>query len=66
LDQAEKFNSDIGIDAIILTKMTPTPRGSGSVDIPYYKQAVIYVGMGQKYEDLKKFDREWFVSQIVD
>jgi fused signal recognition particle receptor len=67
LDQAEKFNSDIGIDAIILTKMDADAKGGAALSISHVtNKPVIYVGMGQKYEDLKKFDREWFVSQIVD
>lgn len=67
LDQAEKFNNEIGIDAIILTKMDADAKGGAALSISHVtKKPVIYVGIGQKYEDLKKFDREWFVSQIVD
>lgn len=67
LDQAERFNREIGIDAIILTKMDADAKGGAALSISHVtNKPVIYVGMGQKYEDLKKFDREWFVSQIVD
>jgi fused signal recognition particle receptor len=67
LEQAEKFNSEIGIDAIILTKMDADAKGGAALSISHVtNKPVIYVGVGQKYSDLKKFDREWFVSQMVD
>jgi len=61
LDQAEKFNKEIGIDAIILTKMDADAKGGAALSISHVtNKPVIYVGVGQKYDDLKKFDREWF------
>lgn len=67
VEQAEKFNSEIGIDAVILTKMDADAKGGSALSISHVtKRPVIYVGMGQKYTDLKRFNREWFVSQIVD
>jgi len=26
---------------------------------------VVYVGVGQKYEDLKRFDPEWFAERLI-
>lgn len=67
IEQAERFNKEIGIDAVILTKMDADAKGGAALSISHVtKRPVIYVGMGQSYADLKKFDREWFVSQIVD
>ena len=67
IEQAEKFNKEIGIDAVILTKMDADAKGGSALSISHVtKRPVIYVGVGQKYTDLKKFDREWFVSQIMD
>ena len=67
VDQAEKFNQEIGIDAVILTKMDADAKGGSAISISHVtKRPVIYVGVGQAYKDLKKFDREWFVSQIID
>lgn len=66
LEQAEKFNSEIGIDAVILTKMDADTRGGSALSISHVtRKPILFVGVGQRYEDLKKFDRKWFVSQIV-
>jgi fused signal recognition particle receptor len=67
LEQAETFNNEIGIDAVILTKMDADAKGGSALSISHItKRPVIYVGMGQTYKDLKKFDREWFINQIID
>jgi len=66
VEQARTFNQQIGIDAVILTKMDADAKGGSALAITHEtKKPVIYVGMGQKYEDLKSFDRQWFVEQLI-
>lgn len=66
VDQAEKFNKEIGIDAIILTKMDADAKGGSALSIANVtKRPILFIGTGQRYEDLKIFDREWFVEQIL-
>lgn len=66
LEQAEKFNCEIGIDAVILTKMDADSKGGSALSISHVtKRPILFIGMGQTYDDLKRFDRKWFVSQIV-
>jgi fused signal recognition particle receptor len=66
IEQAEKFNTEIGIDAVILTKMDADTKGGSALSISHVtKRPILFIGMGQKYDDLKRFDKKWFVGQIV-
>jgi fused signal recognition particle receptor len=66
IEQAEKFNTEIGIDAVILTKMDADTKGGSALSISHVtKRPILFIGMGQKYDDLKIFDKKWFVGQIV-
>jgi fused signal recognition particle receptor len=66
VEQARTFNNQIGIDAVILTKMDADAKGGSALAITHEtKKPIIYVGIGQKYDDLKPFDRQWFVEQLV-
>ncbi len=66
VDQAEKFNKEIGIDAVILTKMDSDAKGGCALSITdITKKPIILMGTGQGYDDLKEFNREWFVDRIL-
>lgn len=66
LNQAKEFNRNIGIDANILTKLDADSKGGSALSISYEtRKPIIFVGMGQKYEDLKPFDPEIFISSIL-
>jgi fused signal recognition particle receptor len=67
LSQAQKFHEAIEIDGAILTKVDADPSGGAALSITLVTgRPVVYIGIGQKYEDLKKFDSEWFAKRIVD
>jgi fused signal recognition particle receptor len=66
LEQARTFNKEVGIDAVILTKMDADAKGGSALSITYeIKKPIILVGAGQKYENLKEFDKQWFVNSIL-
>ena len=66
LNQAKEFNRNVGIDANILTKLDADSKGGSALSISFEtRKPIIFVGMGQKYEDLKPFDREFFISSIL-
>lgn len=66
IDQAEKFNKEIGIDAIILTKMDSDAKGGCAFSMTdITKKPVILIGTGQSYDDLKEFNAEWLVDRIL-
>lgn len=66
LSQAKEFHNAIEIDGAILTKVDADPSGGAALSIAYVTgRPVVYVGVGQKYEDLKRFDPEWFAERLV-
>jgi fused signal recognition particle receptor len=66
VEQAREFHAKVGVDAVILTKIDADAKGGAALSITHaIKKPVVLVGMGQSYNDLKPFDPEWFVGQIV-
>ena len=67
LSQVEIFSEAIDIDGIILTKLDGTAKGgvvmatSAEQEIP-----VVFVGVGEKIDDLLPFDPEEFVDAIFE
>ena len=65
--QAREFKKNVGIDANILTKLDADAKGGAALSISFEtKKPIIFVGVGQGYEDLRPFDRELFVSNILE
>jgi fused signal recognition particle receptor len=66
LTQAEKFNETVGINASIITKLDADAKGGAALSIAYVtKTPIIYIGIGQGYDDLVKFDPDWFVTKLI-
>ncbi|MHA2289488.1 MAG: signal recognition particle-docking protein FtsY, partial [Promethearchaeota archaeon] len=67
LNQAKEFNNDVGIDANILTKFDADAKGGAALSISYEtKKPILFIGIGQGYDDLEPFNREIFISNILD
>ena len=65
VEQASVFNSAIGIDGIILAKQDIDEKGGASVSISYVtKKPILYLGVGQRMEDLIKFDKEKIIKGL--
>ncbi len=64
--QAEEFNKGVGIDATILTKVDADVKGGSALSVTYItKKPIIFIGTGQKYEDIEDFKPEKFVEMIL-
>ena len=67
LNQAREFKKNVGIDANILTKLDADANGGAALSISYEtNKPILFIGVGQSIEDLKPFDREFFISKILD
>jgi fused signal recognition particle receptor len=67
LNQAKEFKNHVGIDANILTKLDADAKGGAALSISYEtKKPIIFVGVGQKYDDLIPFDKKYFISNILE
>lgn len=66
LSQAKSFHDAIEIDGAILTKVDADPSGGAALSIAFVTgRPVVYVGIGQEYEDLRKFNPEWFAQRLI-
>lgn len=66
VDQAQTFSMQIGFDAAILTKVDADAKGGSSLSVSYLTgKPIIYVGVGQGYGDLQRFDAAWFADKIL-
>ena len=62
-NQVEVFNQAIGIDGIILTKLDGTAKGGFIVSLSYELEVpVVYVGTGEKIDDIEDFNAEEFIE----
>lgn len=67
VERAEQFNNAVPIDGSILTKTDADSKGGAAISIAYITgKPIIFLGMGQGYDDLQKFDPQWFVDQLFD
>jgi len=64
--QAEEFHQRVGINGTILTKVDADVKGGSSLSVTYVtKKPIIFIGTGQKYDDLEEFRPEQFIQMIL-
>lgn len=65
IQQAKQFTSAVGVTGLVLTKLDGTAKGgvvlaiNKELNIP-----VMYIGVGEKIDDLQPFDRKAFVDAL--
>ena len=65
VNQAKEFHEHTKFDAAILTKSDADARGGAALSIVKITSTpIIFVGVGQEYDDLKTFDKELFLETI--
>jgi fused signal recognition particle receptor len=66
VERAKKFDEAVGIDASILTKVDIDAKGGAAISIAHStSKPILFLGTGQGYEDLEKFDAEWLVDRLL-
>ena len=64
-EQARKFNEAIDIDGVILTKADADSKGGAALSVGYIiKKPILFLGMGQSYDDIMEYDADWMLEQI--
>jgi len=64
--QAEEFHRSVGIDGTILTKVDADVKGGSALSVTYVtKKPIVFIGTGQKYDDLQEFKPEQFTQMIL-
>lgn len=65
--QAEEFHKEIGIDATILTKVDADVKGGSALSITYAtKKPILFIGLGQEYDDFEEFNPERFLQMMLE
>ena len=65
--QAKAFNEMVDIDGIIITKLDGTAKGGAIFSIAKeLKVPILYIGVGEKQDDLIPFDKKNFIDTILD
>lgn len=63
---ASTFDNEIGVDGVILTKVDGDTRGGAALSIRQItNKPILYVGMGEKLEDLEQFYPDRMASRIL-
>ncbi|MDD7114647.1 MAG: signal recognition particle protein [Lachnospiraceae bacterium] len=63
---AKTFEDKIGIDGVILTKLDGDTRGGAALSIRAVTgKPILYIGMGEKLEDLQQFYPDRMTSRIL-
>ncbi|MGQ0504491.1 MAG: signal recognition particle-docking protein FtsY [Myxococcaceae bacterium] len=65
--QAKQFHEAVGVTSIALTKLDGTAKGGVVIGIcDELKLPVVWAGVGEKVEDLRRFDPKEFVAALFD
>jgi fused signal recognition particle receptor len=66
-EQARQFTLATEVNALAITKLDGTAKGGVVIGISdQFKIPVKYIGIGERMEDLRLFDREEFVSSLLN
>ncbi len=66
-EQAKQFSQATEVNSLAITKLDGTAKGGVVIGISnMLKVPVKYIGLGEKMDDLQKFDRDAFVKSLFD
>ena len=67
VERAMQFNNIVPISGSILTKTDMDSKGGAAISIAHSTgKPILFLGFGQEYTDLKKFNGQWFVDQLFE
>jgi len=65
VEQAKQFDQIVGIDGIILSKADVDEKGGAAISVSYVtKKPILYLGVGQRYEDLEEFNSKKILESL--
>lgn len=66
IQQAKWFDEAVGVDAVILTKLDADAKGGSALSVILsINKPIIYVGVGQEYEDLRPYDPNEILNKLL-
>ncbi|MEK6950873.1 MAG: signal recognition particle-docking protein FtsY [Nanoarchaeota archaeon] len=65
IEQARQFNELVELDGSILTKADVDEKGGAPLSIAYtIKKPILFLGTGQRYEDLEVFEKDIILGRL--
>ena len=66
VERAKQFNDAAEIDGTVLTKADADSSGGAAISIAYVTgRPILFLGVGQGYDDIERFDPERLVERLV-
>ncbi|GFO98094.1 signal recognition particle-docking protein FtsY [groundwater metagenome] len=67
VERARLFNSAVPFNGTILTKQDADAKGGTAISIAYTTgKPILFLGVGQGYKDLVKFDPNWLLDRLFE
>ena len=64
--RSEEFNNTVGTDVVVLTKADMDTKGGAAISITYtIKKPVMFLGVGQGYDDVIPFEPQKLVDELL-
>ncbi len=66
IEQAKQFHEAVGLDGIVLTKIDADAKGGAALSIAHtIGKPVVFVSVGQGYDDIRRFNVKWMVDRLL-
>ncbi|MDF1530728.1 MAG: signal recognition particle-docking protein FtsY [ANME-2 cluster archaeon] len=67
VERAALFNNAVPVDGNILTKADADSKGGAAISVAYATgKPILFLGVGQEYDDMVKFDPQWLVDRLFE
>ena len=67
VERARLFNSSVSFNGSILTKADADAKGGAAISISYTTgKPILFLGVGQSYKDLVKFEPQWLLARLFE
>jgi len=67
VERARLFNEAVPFNGTILTKQDADAKGGAAISIAYTTgKPILFLGVGQSYKDLVKFDPTWLLDRLFE
>ena len=65
-EQGASFSKAVSVDGIILTKLDADAKGGSAISVSSITgKQVLFMGVGQEYDDLLPFDPNFILNRIL-
>jgi signal recognition particle subunit SRP54 len=65
-EQADSFESAVGIDGVVITKLDGTAKGGGALAaVDRTDSSIAFLGTGEEVQDVERFEPDGFISRLL-